>query len=141
MSTDTLTIWIGPAADPRPGLQIRAAQGHVLELANDLRAADALLGFPIQESLAVEVSAVLASTAGGIHGVAAVIRAFASRHAHRRVLLKTRDGDTIEVSGASPSEVQALLETLLTTLNEQQAEMRHLYEFPPQPSREKKERP
>ena len=136
MSTDTLTIWIGPAADPRPGLQIRAAQGHVMELAHDLRAADALLGFPMQASLAVEMSAVLASTAGGIHGVAAVIRAFASRHSHRRVLLKTRDGDTIEISGASPSEQQALLETLLARLNEQQAEMRHLYELPKQPARD-----
>lgn len=102
-----------------------------MEVAGELRREGILLGFPIQESALVEITAVMASTAGGLTGVAQVIRAIASRHAHRHVKLTNRDGETLEMTGLSPQEMDERLAAFLAAEQRKQDAVRHLYEFRP----------
>jgi hypothetical protein len=131
MTDAPLVIGVGPASDPRPGLQLRVAPDYLMEVADELRRQGVLLGFPIRESATVvELTTVMASTAGGLAGVAAVIRAITSRHAHRHVQVTNRDGETLDLTGLSRKEMDERLTPFLAREQKKHDEIRHLYEFP-----------
>lgn len=132
MATDLpLVIGVGPAADPRPALQLRVPPELFMEIAHELRSEEVLLGTPITASAsASDLTVLVASIGGGLGGVAAVITAVASRHRHRSVRLMSRDGGAVELTGISSEEMDKRTAQFLAAEQKKHEEVRHLYDFP-----------
>ncbi len=102
-----------------------------MEVANDLRREQVFLGTPVTASASMgELTVLMASIAGGLGGIAAVIRAVTGRHRHRVVRLTNGEGQSIEVSGLPPEEMDTRLVPFLVAEQKKHEEVRHLYEFP-----------
>ena len=124
---DVLIVAVGPGGRTGKYLQVRISYDAAPELHERLQAEDILAGASVQASASVpELVALTASIAGGLHGLAAVLRAIFDRHQHRAVLIE-RDGTTYEVKGMSPVETDALIARTLEKAERQQADTEHLY--------------
>lgn len=97
------------------------------ELQQMLKAEGIFGGVAIQESADIpELAALFASFAGGLTGVAAVLRAFFGRHKNRSILVE-RGGTSYQLKGMSQKDMEALVDRLLETASSEQSEIEHLY--------------
>jgi hypothetical protein len=124
---DALVVAVGPGGCTGKYLQVRISYDAAPELHQRLQEEDILAGSSVQASATIpELVALTASIAGGLHGLASVLRAIFERHQHRAVLVE-RDGTIYELKGMSPAEIDALIARVLEEAEQRQSETEHLY--------------
>jgi hypothetical protein len=104
----------------RQALQLTAPVSDLRELVGDLRAGGVAWGpVPMASINPTAVATIAALTGGSLHGLAAVLKAYFSRHRDRALLLH-RDG-SVQLSGMSEEEMTRHLNTILQAALEDQA--------------------
>jgi hypothetical protein len=130
MSEPSVFLAVGPGGGPGEVVQLRVNHESAIELAGLMKGEGVFEGFAVQESADIPaLAAIVASIAGGLGGVAAVLNAFFKRHQHRAVLFE-RDGTRYELKGMSQADMKELIDRTLDRARQDQRGIELLYRLP-----------
>lgn len=129
---DAVVVALGPAGRPGAFLQVRVSQDASVEFGALLREEGIHAGVVIQESAEIQqLTPFIASIAGGLGGLAAVLRTWFRRHQDRSIAF-TYDGNEYELKGMSEADMEALIMQILSSSESAQQERESLYrDIPP----------
>lgn len=118
---DAVVVAIGTGMYPeKQSLQVRVTPHLAQELANDIEAEGLRVGpVPMASAGPAELAAFAVATGGALTGLAAVLRAFLSRHQHKAVVFE-QNGTRYEVRGMSPKDTAAMIDRVLGEALERQ---------------------
>jgi len=121
--TTSLRIRLAPSAPDEDGITIYVTPDVAEDLKADLEASGYKTSWGLEfafgaEDLIIAIASV-ATAAGGLGGLAAVLTAFFHKNQHRSITMKSGDNE-ITLTGLAKGETEAIVQTLIDRVAEQQ---------------------